>query len=337
MTKLKNILKYIKEDIKIYWKNYLAFILIVPWFFISFDCNIYTPGSLVDLTNRIEVENSYESKGSFNLTYVTSRKGTLPNIILSKFIKSWDIVGNEENRIDDESEQEIIERNKIYLKETSYDAVIAAFKEANMKYEIKSIDVTVTHVYEYAKTNIKTGDIIKSINGVAIKDFDSVKQELSKYSKNDKLNINVLRNNKIIECYSELIEEEGILLIGISLSELKDIETNPKVNYIFKNNESGASRGLLCALDIYNKITKYDLTKGDIISGTGSIDENGVVGAIDGVKYKLKGAVKKKAKVFIVPKDNYKEAISEKEKNNYDIEIIAADTLHNVIEKLKER
>lgn len=334
MTKL---FKYIKNDIKTYWKNYLVFILIVPWLFISFDCNIYSPGSLVDLTDRIEVDNSYESKGSFNLTYVTARKGTLPNIILSKFFKNWDIVGNSENRIEDESENEILERNKIYLKETSYDAIIAAFTEANISYEVESIDITVTHVYEYAKTDIKVGDIIRSINNKTIKDFNSLKEEISKYKKGDKLNINVERNNKIVECTSTLVEVEDSVVIGASLSELKNIKTNPKVEYIFKDNESGASRGLLCALDIYNKITKYDLTKGDIISGTGSIDQYGVVGRIDGVKYKLAGAVKKKAKVFIVPTDNYKEALYEKEKNNYDIELIEADTLHNVIEKLKSR
>lgn len=334
MTKL---FKYIKKDIKTYWKNYLAFILIVPCLFISFDCNIYSPGSLVDLTDRIEVDSSYESKGSFNLTYVTARKGTLPNIILSKFFKNWDIVGNEENRIEDESESEIVERNKIYLKETSYDAIIAAFIEANISYEVESIDVTVTHVYEYAKTDIKTGDIIRNINGTTIKDFNSLKEEIAKYKKGDSLKINVERNNKIIECEAELVEEDGRVIIGATLSELKNIKTDPKVEYIFKDNESGASRGLLCALDIYNKITKFDLTKGDIISGTGSIDQNGVVGSIDGVKYKLAGAVKKKAKVFIVPTGNYKEALYEKEKNNYNIEIIEADTLHNVIEKLKAR
>lgn len=334
MTKL---FKYIKKDIKTYWKNYLAFILIVPWFFISFDCNIYSPGSLVDLTDRIEVDSSYESKGSINLTYVTARKGTLPNIILSKFFKNWDIVGNEENRIEDESESEIVERNKIYLKETSYDAIIAAFTEANISYEVESIDVTVTHVYEYAKTDIKIGDIIRNINGTTIKDFNSLKEEIAKYKKGDSLKINVERNNKIIECEAELVEEDGRVIIGATLSELKNIKTDPKVEYIFKDNESGASRGLLCALDIYNKITKFDLTKGDIISGTGSIDQNGVVGSIDGVKYKLAGAVKKKAKVFIVPTGNYKEALYEKEKNNYNIEIIEADTLHNVIEKLKAR
>ncbi|UKI58081.1 MAG: hypothetical protein L6V81_01055 [Clostridium sp.] len=111
-----------------------------------------------------------------------------------------------------------------------------------------------------------------------------------------------------------------------------------EVTYVFKkNNESGSSRGLMCALEIYNRITDYDITKGDIIAGTGSIEADGTVGDIDGVKYKLKGAVKNKAKVFIVPSGNYEEALKiKKKKNNYDIELIKADNLHNVIEIFKK-
>ena len=50
-----------------------------------------------------------------------------------------------------------------------------------------------------------------------------------------------------------------------------------------------------------------------------------------------KEAVKNKAKVFIVPSENYDEAVKLKKEHNYDIEIIEADNLHNVIEKLKNR
>lgn len=334
---IKKIFKAIKNDIKINYKSYIIFLLVTPWFFIKFDYNVYTPGGLVDLTNRIEVENSYDSKGSFNLTYVTARGGTAPIILLSYIIPSWDLVSLDDSRIDNESENEIIERNKIYLEDTSYDAVIAAFTEANIEYKIKSINLTVTHVFEYAKTNIQTGDVIKSINGISISTYEELGNELKKYGAGDRLKVNILRDKKIIECYAELTIKEENVVIGISIVELKDIETNPKVKYIFKDNESGASRGLLCTLDIYDKIVSYDLTKGDIIAGTGSIDENGKVGAIDGVKYKLAGAVKKRADVFIVPTDNYEEALKLKKENKYKIEIIEADTLHNVIEKLRQR
>lgn len=334
---IKKIFKYIKNEIKRNYKFYIILLLIIPWFYIKFDYSIYTPGGLVSLDDRIIVDNANEYKGSFNLTYVTSRNGIAPLILLSYIIPSWDLVSLDESRIETESEEEIIERNKIYLKDTSYDAIIAAFNEAKMDYKISSVDLTVTYVFDVADTNVKVGDIIKSINGKSVTTYKEMINEVKNSKENDKININVLRNNKIVECYGTIKNIDNSLVIGISLTEIKNVETTPKVEYVFKDNESGASRGLLCALDIYNKITSYDLTHGDKISGTGSIDENGIVGAIDGVKYKLAGAVRKKAKVFIVPTDNYEEAVKLKKENNYDIEIIEADNLHNVIEKLKSR
>lgn len=334
---IKRIKKYIINDIKRNYKFYIGLFLIMALFLVRFDYVIYTPGSLENLNDRIIVTPSNESKGSMNLTYVTSIPANIPNMLLSLIIPNWDIESLNNMRYEDESEKEIENRDKIYLKDTSYDAIIAAFKEANMKYEITSVDVTITYIYNIAKTNLKVGDIIKTINGVKITSFNSLINEVNKYEVGEKLIINVLRNNKIIECEATLVSEENKKMIGISLAELKNIKTNPEVKFVFKNNESGSSRGLMCALEIYNRITKYDITKGDIISGTGVIDENGNVGSIGGVKYKLKGAVNKHAKVFIVPSDNYEEAISLKNKYKYDIEIIKADTLKNVIKALKER
>lgn len=334
---IKRIKKYIINDIKRNYKFYIGLFLIMALFLVRFDYVIYTPGSLENLNDRIIVTPSNESKGSMNLTYVSSIPANIPNMLLSLIIPNWDIESLNNMRVEDESEKEIENRDKIYLKDTSYDAVIAAFKEANMKYEITSVDVTITYIYNIAKTNLKVGDVIKTINGVKITSFNSLINEVNKYEVGEKLIINVLRNNKIIECEATIVLEENKKMIGISLAELKNIKTNPEVKFVFKNNESGSSRGLMCALEIYNRITKYDITKGDIISGTGVIDENGNVGSIGGVKYKLKGAVNKHAKVFIVPSDNYEEAISLKNKYKYDIEIIKADTLKNVIKALKER
>lgn len=334
---IKRIKKYIINDIKRNYKFYIGLFLIMALFLVRFDYVIYTPGSLENLNDRIIVTPSNESKGSMNLTYVTSIPANIPNMLLSLIIPNWDIESLNNMRVEDESEKEIENRDKIYLKDTSYDAIIAAFKEANMKYEITNVDVTITYIYNIAKTNLKVGDVIKTINGVKITSFNSLINEVNKYEAGEELIINVLRNNKIIECEATIVLEENKKMIGISLAELKNIKTNPEVKFVFKNNESGSSRGLMCALEIYNRITKYDITKGDIISGTGVIDENGNVGSIGGVKYKLKGAVNKHAKVFIVPSDNYEEAISLKNKYKYDIEIIKADTLKNVIKALKER
>ena len=331
----KKIFSVIKKEIKLYYKFYLFLFLFSLLFIVKLDYYVFSPGGLIDLTNRIEVENSYSQEGSFNLTYVTSRPGNLFNLALSYLIPSWDIVDVNDSRIDDEDVNEIEFRNKIYLKETSYNAIIAAFIEADIDYNVDSIDVTVTYIYKDSNTNLKVGDIIKKINDVSINDFITLKEEVNKYSPGDSINIEVERKNKTIDCYSVLYSEEDSTYIGVSLAEIKTISTTPKVEYIFKDNESGSSRGFMCALDFFYKISEYDLTKGRIISGTGSIDENGVIGSIDGVKYKLSGAIKKKADIFIVPEENYEEALKVKEDNNYDIEVISASSLHDVIEKLK--
>ena len=176
-------------------------------FLVRFDYVIYTPGSLENLNDRIIVTPSNESKGSMNLTYVTSIPANIPNMLLSLIIPNWDIESLNNMRVEDESEKEIENRDKIYLKDTSYDAVIAAFKEANMKYEITDVDVTITYIYNIAKTNLKVGDVIKTINGVKITSFNSLINEVNKYEVGEKLIINVLRNNKIIECEATIVLE----------------------------------------------------------------------------------------------------------------------------------
>ena len=335
---IKKLLKYLKNDLKNNYKTYIVFILILSTFFIKLDYNIYSPGGLINLNDRIETNNKYTEEGSFNLTYVTARSGIIPNILLSYIIPSWDLVPTSDVKVDDESMKEVNLRNRIYLEETSYNAIIAAYKEAGKPYTVNSTDLKVTYIIDKDNNNLEVGDTIKEINGVKIDSYETLKQEKDKYKENDKLNIKALRNNKEKDCYAILKKDKNNnLTIGIYLATLKNVSTLEEVKYVFKNNESGSSRGLMCALEIYNRITDYDITKGDIIAGTGSIDENGIVGDIDGVKYKLKGAVKNKAKVFIVPSGNYDEALKLKEENNYDIELIKADNLHNVIENLKNR
>ena len=91
----------------------------------------------------------------------------------------------------------------------------------------------------------------------------------------------------------------------------------------------------LQALGIYNSLTEEDITKGKNIIGTGTIDVNGNIGEIGGVKYKLIGAVRNKADIFICPKENEKEAKKVAKENNYDIIILTADNLAEIIQKLE--
>ena len=103
----------------------------------------------------------------------------------------------------------------------------------------------------------------------------------------------------------------------------------------FTSKEGGPSGGFMLSLAIYNRLIPEDLTKGRIIVGTGTIDANGNVGPIGGVKYKVMGANSGKANIFFVPKENYEEAIQFRDEKGYDLNIIEIATLDDAIEYLR--
>ena len=77
---------------------------------------------------------------------------------------------------------------------------------------------------------------------------------------------------------------------------------------------------------------------GKTIVGTGTIDINGNVGEISGIKYKLIGAVNKGAEVFLVPVgENYKEAKKLKKERNYDIKLVPVATFDEALKYLESQ
>ncbi len=328
------------ESIKKFIKENLVFVVVWALIFLSFfirlDYEIYSPGGLSNLDKRITVEDGYESKGSFNLTYVTAKEGRLMFVLLSYIIPSWDLVSIDDSRIENEDYDEILARGKIDLNSVNENAIKVAFESANEKYEITKKDVTVYYIFEEAKTNLKVGDIIIEADGKEINELTDLTGIIENKNVGDEVSFKVMRDGKKLNKTGIVYESENKKIIGMYLSEVINVKTDKSVKFKYKVNESGASGGLMSTLEIYNRLVKEDITKGLTIAGTGTIDSLGNVGEIGGVKYKLKGAVKNKADVFIVPTANYEEALKEKEKNNYDIKLIEADTFKNVLKKLEE-
>ncbi|MEV6106942.1 S16 family serine protease [Streptomyces sp. NPDC051940] len=73
----------------------------------------------------------------------------------------------------------------------------------------------------------------------------------------------------------------------------------------------GPSAGLLFSLGIVDKLTRDDVTGGEVIAGTGTITGTGKVGAVGGVPLKTQAAERDGATVFLVPKAECAEAEAE--------------------------
>ena len=297
---------------------------------------IYTGGGTINVKDKIHIENK-ETKGDFNLCYVEQINANIPTFLLSKLLSNWDSVSKEEVSLNDKEDiKDIYKRDKIYLEEANQNAIFVAYKKAGKSVNILDKHLYIIYLEEDSDTDLKIGDDILEIDGSKINSLADISKILDSYEVGSKLNIKVKRNGKEMMKYAIVHEKDGRKLIGIALTSIYDYEVDPKIIFTFSNSESGPSGGFMVTLAIYNQLIDSDISNGLKIAGTGTIDIEGNVGSIGGVKYKLKGAVDSKSDIFLVPAgENYEEAIKYKKKYHYDIKIIGISTFEEAIEKLE--
>lgn len=316
--------KFLKENLRFI----IFMIILITVVNIELPYYIEAPGGTINLTKRID-KNYKKENGSLNMLYVTEYKGNIVTVLLSKIIKSWDLFEISNQQVSNEDAHDIYVRNKVMLDNSINNATYVAYNYAGKNLTIKEIQNIV--IATTKDNGLKIGDIILSIDNYDVENNKTIKEYLSSLNPGDKVNLKIKRNDKE-ETISITIDEDK--LIGIMLITNYIYETPDDLNINFRSGEGGSSGGLVLALGIYSEITDTDILKGRNIAGTGTIDIDGTVGEIDGIKYKIAGAVRNKMDVVLVSPYNYEEAKQVVKENNYNIEIVCVKTFEEAINYL---
>jgi PDZ domain-containing protein len=102
--------------------------------------------------------------------------------------------------------------------------------------------------------------------------------------------------------------EPGRPLVGITISTyLFDVKLPFPVD-VDSDSVGGSSAGFMFALGLLDAVTEGDLTRGYYVAGTGTISQDGLVGPVGGAAEKAVAAEQDGAQIFLVPKDNAKDA-----------------------------
>ncbi len=326
----------IKEFIINNYKFLVVWLILIFMFFYELPYVIYTPGGIVNLEDRIKVDDtSLKDSGSLNMSYVSLVKGTIPMLLIATIMPNWDILDKDEITIEDESVDELLELEKLYMQSSIDNATILAFTKAKKEITITKNVNNIVFIADEANTDLEIYDEIISVDGITINTIDELKSIINSKNEEDTVKIIVNRNGTEKECSAKVYMTDDGLKIGISFLTTYEYVTDPEIDISTKSSESGSSGGLMLSLAIYNAISDEDITKGRTIVGTGTIDIDGNVGEIDGIKYKLLGAVKNKADIFLCPKENYNEAIEVKNEFDLDIKIYSVATFDEAINLLK--
>ena len=336
---MKNLFNNIKKLIKEYYKVIIVYVLILAFFLVEFPYYISAPGGLINTDDKIETTENFKMSGSLNMAYVSEIHATIPTLVISLLNKDWDVEKEEEVKNDNETIEEKDYRNKMLLEESNDTALLVAYKHSDIDYKVTNNKVYITYVDELADTNLKIGDQILKVDDTEITDKNSLFEYIASKQIGDKITMEVKNINgydkKREATLINVLEEPKV---GAVVTETFDVKSDEKVSFNFKDRESGSSGGLMLTLTIYSHLNKIDLTDGKTIVGTGTIDINGNVGEISGIKYKLIGAVNKDADVFLVPVgENYEDAKKLKEERNYDIELVPVATFEEALKYLENQ
>jgi Lon-like protease len=205
----------------------------------------------------------------------------------------------------DRSEEDIKAQNEDDFVSSQSSAETVALRE--LGYPVK---VTVTEVVAGAPADgkLKTGDVINTLDGVDI-------------TSSQKL-VELLRAKPAGTTFAVGYTRDGAAgTVDITTAATSDTDRTPRIGVSAKNEQphpfevkfvvdgiGGPSAGMMFALGIIDKLDPVDLTGGNIIAGTGTIDDEGRVGPIGGVPQKLYAARDVGSKVFFTPADNCEEA-----------------------------
>ncbi|MDF2536228.1 MAG: secreted protein containing a domain [Bacillales bacterium] len=317
----------------------LIFILIVLYIY-PLPYYVTSPGSVEALAPIVKVEDGYKEKGSFSLVTVYMSKANVFSYMNSKIDSYIHLFKKEEIMDENESDEEYDVRSLKDMDNAKTDAMITAFSKANVPFETVYNGIYILQVEKGkpAFGKLKPGDRIIEIDGVKLEKEMQFRAIFDQKKIGDMVEIGYVRDKKESTVTLKLAKiSEGKPGIGIGLVEDKKVKSEVTVK-IDSEEIGGPSAGLMFTLEIYNQLTKIDYTRGYKIAGTGTIDEQGRVGAIGGIDQKVVAASQNGSKIFFAPREfgNYKTAVKTAKDIKTKMKIIPVETFDEAISYLEK-
>lgn len=159
-----------------------------------------------------------------------------------------------------------------------------------------------------AASVLQPGDRLLEVNGKPVATADQVRPALVGTKPGQSIELRFQHGSDAersaqIQLGSNNDRPEGFL--GLVPIDHPDVPFNIDIKL---GDIGGPSAGLLFALGIIDKLTPDNLNDGKFIAGTGEIADDGTVGPIGGIPFKMIAAREAGATAFLVPAENCSEA-----------------------------
>lgn len=284
---------------------------------------------------EIPGETTYATGGSLDLLTVSTQgsRGDTPNwfeVITAWFDPSKAVLPLDEVYPPGYSVEQSNEDGRIMMANSQKDAIAAALTE--LGYDIpRTVRVGALTEDSPSKGILEPGDIIRSVNGQTVTDVESMRAVIADTGAGVPIPIEITRNgeDQTVSVTPELSDENPPApIVGVFPSIEYDF---PFTVTIQLQNVGGPSGGQMFALGIIDKLTPGELNGGERVAGTGTIDAEGRVGKIGGIRQKLYGAVRAGASWFLAPRANCDDVVGHVPDG---LQVVAVSTLQDSLSAL---
>jgi Lon-like protease len=274
------------------------------------------PGPSEDTLRLVSVTGapSYASAGQLLLTTVAVQDGLdLREWLAARTSRIVDAVPREVVYPPGSDRDDVAEYNAALMADSQLTATVAALRA--LGYDLQGEGARVVAVLEDAVTDeLAVGDLIIAVDGEPVTDSGEVVQQVRARRPGEQLVLGVQGPGGVVRDVAVTLgaspEAPEVPFVGVLLTTQLDLPVDVRIE---AGAIGGPSAGLMFALSIVDLLGPEDLTGGAIIAGTGTLDADGVVGAVGGIRQKLAGALdgageRRSAQVFLVPRGNLEEA-----------------------------
>ena len=313
-------------------------IAIFPFGFVKTEYYFMSPGPPYQWEIEIKDEKIYDFDG--NLYQLTVRRDEA-----NYFVYAWanlnsqiDLYPREVILPDGVTPQELSEISIQNMITSENVAIAVALETLGYNVESEGDGVLVVGLLDDSpvKNKLYKNDLITSINDQIVKSSTEFISLLKTYDIGDIVEIGLVRNEEDITIKTTLIEHveyENEPMVGFLASTPNQKFVYPFEVDINTGNVGGPSAGMMMALNVYNLLTENDITAGNKIAGTGTIEIDGSVGPVGGVKQKVIAAKRANASLILVPTANFLEANIYSDENT---SIIAVDTFEEALDVISD-
>ena len=320
------------------WSLIIIVASIMPFGLMKTDYYFMAPGPPYQWDIEIEGTEFYDYEGNLYQLTVRRDEANYFTYIWAKVDNSVDLYSREVILPKGVTPQELSEISMQNMKTSENVAIAVALDSLDYEIETQGDGVLVVGILDDSPVagKLLKEDLITSINNEEIKSTTEFIALLRTYEIGDIVSIGIIREGIKKSIETKLIEHidyENEPMVGFLASTPNQRFVFPISIDIDTGNVGGPSAGLMMALNVYNSLIENDITNGIKVAGTGTIEIDGSVGPVGGVKQKVIAAKNAGASLILVPTANFNDI---KSYIDDDTNIIPVDTFKQALEVIFE-